>query len=482
MSNYPELPWIAEARKHIGLKENTSKFAHSPTILSWLKKLGAWWMEDETPWCLTGDTEVLTDQGFIRLDQINQVRPNQVAQLNPDTLEVEFTPHYGYIEKDYTGKVYDVVAGGLNFTCDPKHKLFGAFSGTRKYKLREIETLTKFGVEIPQIISTQSSVVITDAELVFLAAFLSDGCTRFNRVNFKFSKQHKIDIIEQFPYERKTTDTKLYGVSKKPYTHYSFDKSLLKSEYLAEYKLLTWDFIKGLSQHQAKVFIDAYGNFDGTQSQGGAFEVFTADKKLQEQLNYIATMAGYKSTPFSVKQVNPQSKIDYLYHVYVSKNKHRCFNKEHLTERDFTGKLYCLTVPTSVMIIRCRDGVIIPIGNCGTFIAHCLQTAGVKFPKNWFRALAYLNGGNKLAKPAYGCVAVKTRVGGGHVCFVVGKDKVSGKLVCLGGNQSNMVCYALYNESDFEAFMWYGQTSSPAQHRYELPILSSVKAMTVTES
>ena len=118
---------------------------------------------------------------------------------------------------------------------------------------------------------------------------------------------------------------------------------------------------------------------------------------------------------------------------------------------------------------------------CGTFVAHCLQTAGVKFPKNWYRALAYLNGGTKLANPCYGCVAVKTRVGGGHVCFVVGRTK-AGKLVCLGGNQSNMVCYALYNENDFEAFMWYGQTSSPAQHRYELPILSSVKAMTVTES
>ena len=44
MSNYPELPWIAEARKHIGLKEDTSRFKHSPTILSWLKKLGAWWI------------------------------------------------------------------------------------------------------------------------------------------------------------------------------------------------------------------------------------------------------------------------------------------------------------------------------------------------------------------------------------------------------------------------------------------------------
>lgn len=119
---------------------------------------------------------------------------------------------------------------------------------------------------------------------------------------------------------------------------------------------------------------------------------------------------------------------------------------------------------------------------CGTFVAHCLQTAGVKFPKDWYRALAYLNGETKLANPCYGCVAVKTRVGGGHVCFVVGKDKATGKLVCLGGNQSNMVCYALYNESDFEAFMWYGQASTPAQHRYDLPILSNVKATGVTES
>ena len=65
---------------------------------------------------------------------------------------------------------------------------------------------------------------------------------------------------------------------------------------------------------------------------------------------------------------------------------------------------------------------------------------------------------------------------------MVGKNKVSGKLVCLGGNQSNMVCYALYNESDFEAFMWYGQTSNPAQHRYDLKLLSNVKATGVTES
>lgn len=45
-----ELPWIAEARRYIGLSEIKGK-SHNKTILKWLKDLKAWWVEDETPWC-----------------------------------------------------------------------------------------------------------------------------------------------------------------------------------------------------------------------------------------------------------------------------------------------------------------------------------------------------------------------------------------------------------------------------------------------
>ena len=119
---------------------------------------------------------------------------------------------------------------------------------------------------------------------------------------------------------------------------------------------------------------------------------------------------------------------------------------------------------------------------CGTFIAHCLKVAGVKYPKHWYRALDYVNYGSKLAKPAYGCVAIKTRQGGGHVCFVVGRDEKTRKLVCIGGNQSNMVCYALYAESDFQEFRWYGMTDRPADKRYNLPIMTGVTATKVSEA
>lgn len=53
-----ELPWVAEARKYIGLREDTSKTSHNPKLLAMLNRMGefsnesrAWWHDDETPWC-----------------------------------------------------------------------------------------------------------------------------------------------------------------------------------------------------------------------------------------------------------------------------------------------------------------------------------------------------------------------------------------------------------------------------------------------
>lgn len=117
---------------------------------------------------------------------------------------------------------------------------------------------------------------------------------------------------------------------------------------------------------------------------------------------------------------------------------------------------------------------------CGVFTAYCLKKNGIVIPKHWYRALDYKNYGHKLTKPAYGCIAIKTRNGGGHVTFVVGKTK-DGKLVCLGGNQNNMVNYAVYSANVFDEFRWYGRGTRPLDARYNLPVLN-VSATKVTEA
>lgn len=44
------LPWLDVARAYEGTKEVKGS-AHNPRIVNWLVKLGAWWTDDETPWC-----------------------------------------------------------------------------------------------------------------------------------------------------------------------------------------------------------------------------------------------------------------------------------------------------------------------------------------------------------------------------------------------------------------------------------------------
>jgi uncharacterized protein (TIGR02594 family) len=50
MTNGGDPIWLAKAKEHLGLKEIPGK-RHNTTIQSWLAKLGAWWRDDETPWC-----------------------------------------------------------------------------------------------------------------------------------------------------------------------------------------------------------------------------------------------------------------------------------------------------------------------------------------------------------------------------------------------------------------------------------------------
>ncbi len=116
---------------------------------------------------------------------------------------------------------------------------------------------------------------------------------------------------------------------------------------------------------------------------------------------------------------------------------------------------------------------------CGVFIAICLKRCGLQYPKAWYRALAYCDPKRKIANPVYGCVATKTRSGGGHVFFVVGKT-AAGKIVGFGGNQNNRVCYATFSPSDLE-YYWYGENSHPAGPDY-LPVLKNVSAAKVTEA
>jgi len=52
--------WLSIAYAYIGTREIVGP-KHSTVIGKWLRKLGAWWSDDETPWCGTFVAECLSE-------------------------------------------------------------------------------------------------------------------------------------------------------------------------------------------------------------------------------------------------------------------------------------------------------------------------------------------------------------------------------------------------------------------------------------
>lgn len=89
---------------------------------------------------------------------------------------------------------------------------------------------------------------------------------------------------------------------------------------------------------------------------------------------------------------------------------------------------------------------------CAAFVGSMLERSGIKSTR-FESAKSYLDWGQKLERPCYGCIVVFSRSGGGHVGFVVGKDK-SGNLLVLGGNQGDAVNVKAFPLSRVTGYRW----------------------------
>lgn len=89
---------------------------------------------------------------------------------------------------------------------------------------------------------------------------------------------------------------------------------------------------------------------------------------------------------------------------------------------------------------------------CGSFVNWVFHKYGIQDTVNIpARAKSWLDFGASSIIPIVGAVGVKWRKGGGHVCFIIGKNK-DGDLYCLGGNQNDEVNIRLYPKDAFIDF------------------------------
>ena len=89
---------------------------------------------------------------------------------------------------------------------------------------------------------------------------------------------------------------------------------------------------------------------------------------------------------------------------------------------------------------------------CAAFVGAMLEQVGI-VSSRFESAKSYLTWGKSIAQPVAGCIVVFSRIGGGHVGFVVGRDHL-GRLLVLGGNQNNGVNIAAFDLSRVAGYRW----------------------------
>lgn len=97
---------------------------------------------------------------------------------------------------------------------------------------------------------------------------------------------------------------------------------------------------------------------------------------------------------------------------------------------------------------------------CALFVNYCLVASGHAGNDSLW-ALDFANYGRKLPGPAVGAIACKRREGGGHVFIVRGRDD-AGRLVGIGGNQSDMVCDEEFDAEAIVSYNWPEDSPAPA--------------------
>lgn len=116
---------------------------------------------------------------------------------------------------------------------------------------------------------------------------------------------------------------------------------------------------------------------------------------------------------------------------------------------------------------------------CGAFTALCLTEAGIAPPKDYASAKAWLHWGVSMIAPAYGCIVVFQRAGGGHVGFVVGVDE-TGRLMVLGGNQGDAVSIVPFARIRAAGYRWPAGVPVPGMGY--MPVFNSTAPSSANEA
>lgn len=457
------------AMRFAGEREVAGKTAN-PQILSMLQLDNGWVEDDSTPWCFTGDVEVLTKTGFVRIDSIT--KETELASVSTDDLKVSFDKPIRLIRARHRN-LAQFRSRNFQLTCSANHRFLGVWNKTplgRKAELRPISDLG-YMLSIPSFQKTGiDNPVWSERDLTLLAAFLSDGSLHHNRVSIQVSKPRKIQALSAISGGRRYDAKRVYGpLTKTALTTFEFEWPLAFGDAFNDYKKPCWDLLHSLSVKQIRRFLAEYTKYDGHIKSGGSVRLYTSDLYLRDWLQTACLLAGFHAST-RVSAMSPFTGRPCHEIVFSPSKKFRTVRRADV---EFVGsakpiEMFCAETRYGTLVIRDpQTGVATVTGNCSAFVSYIAFLLGLPRSKS-LAARSWLAIGTPVelanARSGFDVVILKrgkTPQPGpevlhapGHVGFFSALSPAfpgssrSGKVYLLGGNQGDAVSVAPFDTED----------------------------------
>lgn len=313
--------------------------------------------------CLTGDTEVLTDDGWVQLQKYSGQR---VMQVNKDLTSTMITP-IAYVNKEYNGKLYSLERGGnYSLTTTAGHNwVYRDDKGDLKKK--KAEELPKNPGNIPTTVKHDGPGIkfINETMLRLWMAVSADGSLTqqngYSHVRFTVKKERKANRIRVLlnncgapVFESKQFNDEYY--------YFGFQIPTWMT------KTFPYWLITETSLEQKRIILDEIVHWDGNKvNNRNQIEYSTNIYQNAVVVQSIAHLCGYMSTIMHKKYENDNWKEGYKVSILFNKD-HVSFQKGWTDVSDYSGKVYCVTVPSGMILVRNKEHISIT-GNCDCLAA-----------------------------------------------------------------------------------------------------------------
>lgn len=315
--------------------------------------------------CFSPETEILTREGFKKFDQVTI--EDEVAMYTGSA--ISFVQPSRKVEKDYSGKMVKIKTGRFSMTATKNHTaIYKDASGGL------LQTTFGEGFQTNWRVPTSKTVPAnysTRPDVILACAIQADGSLETTIKSNGEPHQYWTLTVKREQKIKRLTEA--LNALKLEYTMYNKDakgrvRFYLKGhpdiKYVSKTKEKNFDFAEITRQGLESSFLHEVMLWDGSL-KGGARVYCSTNKHNIDVIQALAHISGWQANygvQYDKREMFKKEPKPY-YRLNVSCRQDITLQKATKEEFDYVGKVYCVTVPSGMVVVR-QNGRVFVSGNC----------------------------------------------------------------------------------------------------------------------